>query len=121
MCFRLYIAARGASTPDAELSRLAVSHGLDVRTALGADTRFLEVAWGDCACSLYTRGEGRERVIAFVRALLDSGLALQLLLFQDGETLEALRAPPLALSQDAFFAAGLQGLPEARVVELVAS
>ena len=119
MCFRLYIAAQGGTASELELSRTAVKHGLDVRLALRSDTRFIEVAWGDCACSLYTRGEGRERVVAFVRELVAGGFELQLLLFQDGETLDAMAASPVEMAFATFASGGLQALSEALVTRLV--
>jgi hypothetical protein len=104
--------------PEDELKRLAVSHGLDVRVATQAETRFIEVAWGDCACSLYTKAEGRDRAVGFVRALRESGVEVELLLFQDGETLGGLAATPALLTWEEFSVSGLQALPEARVTRL---
>jgi len=117
VCFRLLAAVRGQTTPE-ELTQSAVLCGLDVRTRPDAPTHFVEVAWGDCACSLYTRKEGRDRVTQWVDGLLDRGLRVQLLLFRDEE-------PPLAgdavahVGRDAFRREALGALPEARVAEIV--
>jgi len=120
MCFRLYAAVQAAPGEETatDLQPLAVACGLDVRVAPRGPTRFLEVAWGDCACSLYTRREGRERAVRFVDQLLERKLRVQLLLLcEDGE--QAWRdGPPDALDISAFRARALAALPEARVVEL---
>jgi hypothetical protein len=117
MCFRLLAAARPPA-PDT-LTRAAVEEGLDVRVASTVRTDFVEIAWGDCACSLYSGKRGRERVVAFVERLLqDDALQLQLLLFSDDLPVAWNDEGPLEVSGDAFHAEGLGALPEGRVVVL---
>jgi hypothetical protein len=88
MCYRLLVAVQ--SGPDlAALQSLGDAAGLDVRTAEQGPHRFVEVAWGDCACSLVTRREGKQRLTGWVRAVLLGGAELQLLLSQDGAALTA--------------------------------
>ncbi len=117
MCFRLLAAVRHEGPLEA-LEALAAQHGLDVRAApAGAGEGYLEVCWGDCACSLYTRKDGRERAVAFVEALWARGLPLQLWLFTDGETLQPGGNPEVVSLED-FRARGLQALPEGRVAVL---
>src|SRR4051812_41448587 len=98
MCFRLLVACEPA-LPPAAVEALSTREGLDVRATEAAGRAFLEVAWGDCACSLYSLRAGRERVVGFVAALRSSSRELQLLLAQDEEALtldsaEGLRPPP---------------------------
>ncbi|HEX4620918.1 MAG TPA: hypothetical protein VH208_05050 [Myxococcaceae bacterium] len=117
MCFRLYAAVRGPPEPGA-LEQLGFRCGLDVRVASNDRTRFVEVAWGDCACSLYTRSEGRERVVRFVDGLLGQGVAVQLLLLRDEEAADWASRPPAEVSAEAFRATALAALPEGRVTQL---
>jgi hypothetical protein len=115
MCFRLYAAVRG---PADAIAQLGFRCGLDVRVVPQGETRLVEVAWGDCACSLYTRGEGRERVVRFVDGLLAQGVAVQLLLLRDEEAVEWASRPPVEVSAEAFRATALAALPEGRVAQL---
>jgi hypothetical protein len=118
MCFRLLGAIRSADggTPTA-LDALAFECGLDVRQATRNGTEFLEIAWGDCACSLVTRREGRERAIRFVEALFARGCRVQLLLVSDdGDGWQA--GAPVSLARQAFRDHALAALPEGRVAEL---
>ncbi len=122
MCYRLlaavHLPAGVAPTGVEPLQALAVAHGLDVRAhEAGAALGYLEIAWGDCACSLYTRKDGRERVVAFVEALAAKALAPQLLLFNDGDAL-ALQGPPATVPLGDFLRRGLQALPEGQVALL---
>jgi hypothetical protein len=117
MCFRLFAAVRGQPEMGS-LEQLGFRCGLDVRVASQEETRLVEVAWGACACSLYTRGEGRERVVRFVDALLAQHLTVQLLLLRDEEAAAwATRAPAEVSAQD-FRARALAALPEGRVAQL---
>jgi hypothetical protein len=117
MCFRLLAGVQGPPEWDGPaLERLAFSCGLDLRQSARGPTRFLEIAWGDCACSLYTRREGRERAIRFVDALLAGRCAVQLLLLSDDGGWED--GPPLAVATEVFRAQALAALPEGRVAEL---
>jgi hypothetical protein len=117
MCFRLYAAVRGP--PDAGgLEELGFRCGLDVRVASNDATRFVEVAWGDCACSLYTRGEGRERVVRFVEGLLARGNTVQLLLLRDEEAAAWVSSAPAEVAAEEFRARALAALPEGRVTQL---
>lgn len=120
MCFRLLAAVDPPMDAEA-LKALAFNRGLDVRVGPGADARFVEVAWGDCACSLYTGREGRERAVGFVEALLSRGLAVQLLLFSDGDELRWGARAPRAVAVEAFRTSGLQALPEGEVAEVRAA
>jgi hypothetical protein len=113
MCFRLLAAL---DPPGSELEARAARHGLDVR----ARGPYLEVAWGDCACSLYTRHEGRGRLLALVEELLSAGHRVQLLLFTDGEPF-AWEGEPAQVSLEALREHGLAALPEGAVAELHSS
>lgn len=116
MCFRLLLASDGTGWDLAEVERWGAQAGLDVRGQVAANRIFVNLAWGDCACSLYTRREGRERLLNFIGRL--SGDRIQLLLYCDGDL------PDWATSDVAMFkwehlrVQGLAGLPEGRVVEL---
>jgi len=112
--------AHGASREHlaALLTKLGVENGLDVRAASSPAAHFAEIAWGDCACSLYTRREGRQRAVKFVEALLDRGLNVQLLLYQDGETFDWQGQPVERVSLEEFRLEALRILPEGRVAEL---
>jgi hypothetical protein len=114
MCFRLYAAVRPTGQA---LDSVAFRHGLDVRTAERGATGYLEVAWGDCACSLYTKKEGRERAVGFIEDVLDSGVEVQLLFFSDGETPDP-SGDPVPVSRATFHAQGLQALPSGRVAQI---
>jgi hypothetical protein len=116
VCFRLLAALPGVSTD--ELEQLAVANGLDVRVSAQADRRFVEIAWGDCACSLYTRKEGRDRAVCFVDAILARGWTLQLLLFNDGETFDWQSGSPIPIPLEDFRREGLQALPDGKVASL---
>ena len=119
MCFRLLAAVDPPIAPG-ELRALATERGLDLRADESAvEARFAEVSWGDCACSLYTRREGRLRVVALVEALLERGLAVQLLLLQDGEEIRWATQAPATVALDAFREGGLQSLPEGAVAAVV--
>jgi hypothetical protein len=120
MCFRLLAAVDPPMDAEA-LKALAFRQGLDVRVGPSAQARFVEVAWGDCACSLYTGREGRERAVGLVEALLGQGLAVQLLLFSDGAELRWESSAPRAVAMEAFRAGGLQALPEGEVAEVRAA
>ena len=116
MCFRLLAAVKGM--PPSSLELTATRVGLDVRAADRGTGRFVELAWGDCACSLYTRKEGKDRAVAFVEALLRGGCEVQLLLARDDEPL-ALEGPVERIALEHFRAEGLPRLPEGKVVALV--
>jgi hypothetical protein len=116
MCFRLLAAVR---SPDgAMLEHIAYENGLDVRVRTQGPLGFVEVAWGDCACSLYTGRRGRERVGGFLRALVEKGLEVQLLLFEDGDALEPVDKPPLPVALEAVEKEGLAALPLREVAAL---
>lgn len=130
MCFRLLAAVRDprhlpAGTdppeepPERVLEQLALKHGLDVRVAPAGGTRFVEIAWGACACSLYTGKRGRERVVGFVEELLTQGLAVHLLLYSDGEPLDWSTESPVSIETDDFRYGGLGALPEGKVAQLL--
>ena len=131
VCFRLLAGVRprlsapgGAQADSSEsltclLAKLGVECGLDVRAASSPAADFAEIAWGDCACSLYTRREGRQRAVKFVEALLERGLAVQLLLYQDGETFNWEGQSAERVSLEAFRLEALRILPEGRVAEIV--
>ena len=112
MCFRLLAALRPEATQT--LERAAAGHGLDVRVA----APYVEIAWGDCACSLYTRREGRARVVAFLDELFRSGHRVQLLLFSDGESFTWDERAPDRVAISRLRAEGLAALPDARVAEI---
>jgi hypothetical protein len=118
MCFRLLGAIRSADGRTAPaVDALAFECGLDVRQATRSGTEFLEIAWGDCACSLVTRGEGRQRAIRFVEALFARGCRVQLLLLtDDGEAWQP--GAPVTLPRHVFRDHALAALPEGRVAEL---
>lgn len=119
MCFRLLAGVRPPMADSiARLTQLAVAEGLDIRVAHSADADWVEIAWGDCACSLYTGRAGRERLIAFVQALLARNLRVQLLLFQDGQPFDWNSSVATLISLESFQRDGLQSLPEGRVAEL---
>jgi hypothetical protein len=117
MCFRLYAAVPGPPDGDA-LEALGFRCGLDVRVASREETRFVEVAWGDCACSLYTRGEGRERVVRFVDGLLAQGMTVQLLLLRDEEAAAWASSHPAEVEIQDFRALALAALPEGQIAQL---
>src|SRR5262245_18913381 len=123
MCFRLLAAVRDprelTPAPERALEELAVKHGLDVRVAPDGPTHFVEIAWGACACSLYSGRRGRERVVGFVRELLARGLTVQLLLFSDGEALDMSTAVPEPVGAHDFERDGLGALPEGKAAQLV--
>lgn len=135
MCFRLLAALQrapelpaGNSSPSEGeeaaaslqvLERIAFENGLDVRVAPRGPTRYVEVAWGDCACSLYTRRDGRERVVGFVDAVRRAGWSIELLLCVDDQDLDLGSANPDEVSADRFRSEGLAALPEGRVARLV--
>ncbi len=120
MCYRL-LAAVDPPIPPGELRALAAEHGLDLRAdEAAAEARFAEISWGDCACSIYTRREGRLRVVALVEALLERRRAVQLLLVQDGEEIRWANQAPAEVALDAFREGGLQSLPEGTVAEVTA-
>jgi len=121
MCYRLLVAS--ACAPELpELEALAAAQGLDIRTAAaGGALGYLEIAWGDCACSLYTRKDGRERAVGFVEALWSRGLQPQLLLFRDDMELALEESPPVQVPLEAFRQQGLQALPEGKVAVLTTS
>ena len=119
MCFRLLLA-----TPEAQnhsdastLESLAFACGLDIRLAARGPLQFVELSWGDCACSLYTQREGRQRAVRFTEVLRGAGREVQLLLLTDGATLDEARDPVTIRFQD-FREQGLAALPEGRVAIL---
>jgi hypothetical protein len=115
MCFRL-LAAVDPPLPPGELRALATEQGLDLRAdESAAEARFAEISWGDCACSLYTRREGRLRTVALVEVLLARGRSVQLLLFQDGDELRWETRSPAQIPLATFREGGLQSLPEGEV------
>jgi hypothetical protein len=131
MCFRLWAALAdrsalpsteqtGRADPEARkaLEELAVSKGLDVRVSREQPLHFLEIAWGDCACSLYSGREGRQRVVSLVDGLVQKGFTVQLLLFTDGEPLNFQSQPPHRVSLEDFRREALAALPEGKVAEL---
>jgi hypothetical protein len=119
MCYRLLAAVHPPIAPG-EWRALATERGVDLRAdETAAEVRFAEVSWGDCACSLYTRREGRLRAVALVEALLERGRAVQLLLLQDGEEVSFNGRLPADVPLSAFREAGLQSLPEGSVAALV--
>jgi hypothetical protein len=117
MCFRLYAAVRG-QPEGGELEALGFRCGLDIRVASREETRLVEVAWGDCACSLYTRGEGRQRVVRFVDGLLAQGMTVQLLLLRDEEAAAWASRHPAEVEVQDFRARALAALPEGRIAQL---
>jgi hypothetical protein len=126
MCYRLLAAVHlGASpAPDAlaQLEQLAAALGLDMRTSpSGPEHGYVEIAWGDCACSLYSTKAGRERAVGFVEALLQRGEHLHLLLFTDAEPPQLSPSPPEKVALECFRTQGLQALPEGRACVLVGS
>ncbi len=120
MCFRLLVALRpappGEWTAEA-LEAWARECGLDVRTAPKGTLRFAEVAWGDCACSLYTKREGRERVVGFLEGLLSQHGRVELLLATDDEPLRP-GLPVAAVTWEKVRVEGLQALPQGQVAAL---
>ncbi len=127
MCFRLLTAlafpptlASWAVDPVApELQALAFAQGLDVRLGPPGPARYLEIAWGDCACSLYTGRRGRERVVGLVEALQDRGVEVQLLLGVDGQVAELEGEGSVDLvPMEVFRLQGLAALPVGRPVRL---
>jgi hypothetical protein len=115
MCFRLLAAVDPPIAPGAWRA-LANEHGVDLRAdESAAEVRFAEVSWGDCACSLYTRREGRLRVVALVEALLSQRRTVQLLLLQDSEDISFADRAPAEVPLTAFRDQGLQSLPEGAV------
>ena len=119
MCYRLLAAVDPPIAPGAWRA-LATEHGVDLRADESAgEVRFAEVSWGDCACSLYTRREGRLRVVALVEALLAQRRSIQLLLLQDGEEISFANRAPATVPLSAFRESGLQSLPEGSVAALV--
>jgi len=119
MCYRLLAAVDPPIAPDAWRA-LANEHGVDLRADESAgEVRFAEVSWGDCACSLYTRREGRLRVVAVAEALLAQRRSVQLLLLQDGDEIAFPNRAPATVPLSAFRESGLQSLPEGTVAALV--
>jgi hypothetical protein len=118
MCFRLLAAIPGISQQTVQ--SLAIHEGLDVRGGPAGELLLMELAWGDCACSLYTRKDGRERVVSLVGKLLKQAAQVQLLLFTDGEELNWGASSPVALPFEKFSNEGLAALEEGRVHQLTA-
>lgn len=119
MCYRLLAAVDPPIAP-AQWRALATAHGLDLRADESApEVRFAEISMGDCACSLYTRREGRLRTVALVEALLDQRRSVQLLLMQDGEEIRWETRAPAEVALPAFRETGLQSLPEGSVAAVV--
>lgn len=119
MCFRLLAAVDPPIAPGAWRA-LANEHGVDLRAdESSGQVRFAEISWGDCACSLYTRREGRLRVVALAEALLAQRRSVQLLLLQDGDEIAFPDRAPIQVPLGAFREAGLQSLPEGTVAALV--
>ncbi|MGQ0503956.1 MAG: hypothetical protein ACT4TC_01400 [Myxococcaceae bacterium] len=113
MCYRLFASAVDAEP--AALEALATEHGLDLRVR----APYVEIAWGDCACSLYTRADGRARIVAFLNALSERRIRPQLLLLED-DALETLPSTPLEkVPLGLFRERGLQALPEGQVCVVV--
>lgn len=112
MCFRLLIATKPAHSA---LEQLGAEHGLDVRPS--ESPGFASVAWGDCACSIYTRADGRRRIVDFVRALIERQHRVQLLLFTD-EVPPSLDQPPLPLTVARLAQEGLAAIPEGNSAEI---
>ncbi len=118
MCFRL-LAVITDFSPRA-LGPLGVSHGLDLRfsSAHQGEGTLVEIGWGDCACSLYTRKEGRERVVGWVEAILERGGSVQLLLLSDGDSISWRTPKPEEVPFSRFEQQGLQALTEGSVVQI---
>lgn len=116
MCFRLLAATRDADV--AAIERLAFECGLDVRVAPKDATHFVEIAWGDCACSLYTRREGTQRVSQLVQGLLARANEVQLLLLVDGQPVSPDSGEPAELPLEVLEREGLAALPEGSVVRV---
>src|SRR5438105_11274056 len=117
MCFRLLAAIRSNAKLSPEnqfLEATAFRCGLDVRVAPRGITSYVELAWGDCACSLYTRREGWERVAKFVDQVMSTGSAVQLLLYSDGDEFDA-QGEPRTVAYSELAARGLSALPERQV------
>jgi hypothetical protein len=122
MCFRLLASVGGFES--AEVERLGSAEGLDVSPgpqtlSVGNDPsrRFVHIAWGACACSLYTRKEGRGRVVGLVERLLERGPVQLLLMNDSGPDFQAGPVAPIALEE--LRAQGLAALDEGRVAEIV--
>jgi len=116
VCFRL-LAALGEEGPPFSASdalALGVRCGLDIRAAPPPAQRTLEVAWGACGCSLYTRKEGRDRTVSFVEGLLQRGWKVQLLLGRDDEPMRW-EAPVSAIAWEVFAHESVACLPEGQV------
>ncbi|HEY8211536.1 MAG TPA: hypothetical protein VIG99_28835 [Myxococcaceae bacterium] len=119
MCYRLLAAVDPPIAPG-EWRALATHHGLDLRVdETSPEVRFAEISMGDCACSLYTRREGRLRTVALVEAFLDQRRSVQLLLMQDGEEIRWETRAPAEVALPAFRESGLQSLPEGSVAAVV--
>jgi len=73
----------------------------------------VEVAWGDCACALVLRKDGRERLVAWLKTLGE----VQLLLSQDEEPV-ALEGPLAVCSWEELEERGLSALAEGRVTRI---
>src|SRR5262249_37774565 len=90
--------------------------GLDVRVQQREERIFAIIAWGECACSLYTTREGRERLLAFIGGLAAD--RIQLLLYRDGELPGWENEAPTPVAWDALRLQGLAALPEGIVAEI---
>jgi hypothetical protein len=119
VCFRLLAAlGEGPSVSTEDLEALATREGLDARAVNAHGRAFVDIAWGDCACSLYTRKDGLARVIAFLDALHDRSFRIQLLLQVDDAELQEGTGDPPRMAIDDLRTGGLAALPEGLVVEL---
>jgi hypothetical protein len=117
MCFRLFAALShtGDGSLATALTESATREGLDVRAGVGATAAFVEIAWGDCACSLVTRKDGRERMVSWLSSL--TGGDVQLLLFQDDNP-PLLQGPVLECDWEVFKEQGLAALEEGQVTRI---
>lgn len=99
------------------LEDLAYPLGLSVRVARRDPERLVEVAWGECACALHTRGEGRQRAVKLVEVSAAQGLELLLLLSVDELPIDS-SGRPLEVPGATFRELGLAALPEGRLASV---
>jgi hypothetical protein len=99
---------------------MAFESGVDIQPLQTQGLVSCEIAWGDCACSLYSQKRGRERVVEFVDRVLKAHSSIQLLLWTDDAPPSWSGGAPLEMELDVFRRDGLWALPEGQVVALTA-
>ena len=128
MCFRLLAAIAPGVEPEGSapaplddlraVASIGARHGLDMKVDASSSAALLSVCWGDCACSLYTGAEGRNRLVGWAEEVLAQPYRLQLLFFNDGQECPWSSEPVTNIPIDIFRREGLGALTAGKVTEL---